>query len=74
MVQCNDNCVPACDFCIYAVHKAAENEYGGLYRDGVISCKRHPREKVRDEGVCEDFHCYKARGKMIDTISYMKAE
>ena len=66
MIKCGKNCVPCCDFCIYAKHDAfiyADQQIMG----GPIGCELHLDEEHQlaavSCGECEDFHCYRADNK-----------
>lgn len=53
MQKCNDECSPACDFCIYYEFNGDED---GAYT-GNGHCVKH--EIQSDPGYyCEDFHCF----------------
>jgi hypothetical protein len=61
MILCNKDCIPCCDFCIYAIHdKFIEN--GIEITGGPIGCNKH-NDKEHQEiaescGSCPDFHCF----------------
>lgn len=64
MVKCSYDCIPCCDFCIYAVHEEFEDN-GKMIRCGPVGCKKHPDKEHEDVavgcGYCEDFHCFNAK-------------
>lgn len=62
MVLCDKDCVPCCDFCVYAIHDEWE-ENGKHIVGGPIGCKKHLDKKHQDIaescGSCDDFHCFR---------------
>ena len=66
MILCSDECVPCCDYCIYAIHEEIEVE-GNVIKGGPIGCKKNSDEKHQEiaqwSGYCKDFHCINAREK-----------
>lgn len=62
MILCDKDCIPCCDFCIYALHdKFTEN--GIEITGGPIGCNKH-NDKEHQEiaescGSCPDFHCFR---------------
>lgn len=72
MILCSDNCIPCCDFCVYAIHDEIEYE-GEKVLGGPIGCKFHPEEEYQNEammcGYCDDYKCYQAdkeKGKWVE--------
>lgn len=69
MILCNPECVPCCDFCIYAIQevwideKGREN-YGESEGCSLHSDQRH-QEIAADCGYCNDFHCFQAKEKAL---------
>ncbi len=63
MVLCNKDCVPCCDFCIYAVHERWTDSTGS-YVGAPEGCTLHPDREHQDIaenfGSCDDFHCFMA--------------
>ena len=63
MIKCSDNCIPCCDFCIYAEHEELKLDNGTYVDKGSpTNCKLHP-DKVHNIlcelcGYCDDFHCF----------------
>lgn len=57
MILCCDDCIPCCDFCVYAACGALDTDG----TDGPIGCNLHPdaeHQEIADScGHCEDFHC-----------------
>ena len=62
MVLCNKDCIPCCDFCIYAIHDEWE-ENGKKITGGPIGCNEHPDQEhqtiAEGCGSCPDFHCFR---------------
>ena len=68
MVKCNKDCVPCCDFCVYAIHDKWEEDDKEVV-GGPVGCKKHPddeHQKIAEScGSCEDFHCFRADSKGV---------
>lgn len=58
MIKCNEDCIPCCDFCIYAEHEMLEDNIIG----GPIGCRLHPEQeyqwKAEACSYCKNFHCF----------------
>ena len=75
MILCSNNCIPCCDFCVYAIHDEIEYE-NEKFLGETIGCKFHPEKEYQNEaimcGYCDDYQCYEAdrkKGKWVE-ISY----
>lgn len=68
MILCSDDCIPCCDFCIYAVHGTLEIDG----TTGPIGCDLHlnvEHQEIADGcGYCEDFHCFFWMRRRIEMI------
>jgi len=64
MILCNDNCIPCCDFCTYAIHEEFKID-GEIIKGGPIGCSLYPDKKHEDIavgcGYCNDFHCFNVK-------------
>ena len=61
MVLCEKDCIPCCDFCIYARHD--KFIIGGKeHTGGPIECILHKDEEHQEIaiscGYCDDYHCF----------------
>ena len=64
MILCNNDCIPCCDFCTYAIHDELKLNLtidGHIIKGGPIGCsfftdKEH-QEIANDCGYCDSFHC-----------------
>lgn len=60
MILCSHDCIPCCDFCIYAFHDFFEQN-GEYHKSGTMACLLHRDQKHQDIadgcGHCEDYHC-----------------
>lgn len=63
MIKCSANCVPCCDFCIYAIRDRLDSE-DEMFDGGPIGCKLHEdqehQEIAEQCSYCNDFHCFLA--------------
>ena len=63
MIKCGKDCIPCCDFCIYAKHEFFVYLEQRIM-SGPIGCELHPDEEhqliAESCGECEDFHCFRA--------------
>ena len=61
MVLCDKDCIPCCDFCMYAIHEKIPVD-GDMIDGAPIGCSRHPSIKYQriaeNNGDCDDFHCF----------------
>lgn len=66
VILCNEDCVPCCDFCIYAIHEEWNDERGEHHIGGPIGCRLHTDQEHQDIaegcGYCDDYHCFRAKG------------
>lgn len=62
MKLCKHDCIPCCDFCIYATHEEFEYE-GKIIKGGPDGCILHKDEEHQQIafgcGYCPDFHCFR---------------
>lgn len=56
MKLCKYNCIPCCDFCIYATHEELEYKEK-IIKGGPDGCILHKDQQI---GYCLDFHCFRA--------------
>ena len=63
MVLCNNDCIPCCDFCVYAIHETEEID-GEIVKLSPIGCSLHTDKGHQDIAdscsYCEDYHCFLA--------------
>lgn len=63
MILCNNECIPCCDFCIYAIHDKWEQN-GKEILGGPIGCQKHQdighQQIAENCSYCEDFYCFLA--------------
>ena len=60
MIKCDENCTPCCDFCIYAIHEAWEED-GKVYEGEPLMCRLHKDDEhkklAQNCSYCNDYHC-----------------
>lgn len=70
MILCSPECVPCCDFCVYAIQEVWIDEKGRGNYGGPDGCSLHKDQRhqkiVEDCGYCSDFHCFRAKEKAPD--------
>lgn len=61
MVKCNQECIPICDFCQYAIHEVLEDTHdiGHPYcLSAPVDCLKHPHDPNIDDCYwCDDYRC-----------------
>lgn len=64
MIVCKYDCIPCCDFCIYAEHEYIDHQ-GLKIKSVPMDCNLHGdiehREIADADGYCRDFHCILAK-------------
>ena len=68
MILCNKDCMPCCDFCIYAIHEEWLED-GKKIIGGPEGCRLHIDEEhqkiAQGLGYCKDFHCFNVPAENI---------
>ena len=61
MTKCSIECIPCCDFCIYANYDTYIKDGKEIKRGGPTGCSKHldveHQEIAENCGYCEDFYC-----------------
>ena len=67
MKLCGKDCIPCCDFCIYASHDEIVYPDGRVLRGGPDGCNLHKDEEhdyiAIGCGYCDDFYCFNCGDK-----------
>ena len=57
MILCDKDCIPCCDFCVYAEHEYDEID-GKIVKLGPVGCNLHKDVKNQGYYYCDDYHCF----------------
>jgi hypothetical protein len=74
MIKCSEDCLPCCDFCVYAIHDTYIKDGKKVITGGPTGCYKHldpeHQEIAEDDAYCEDFHCCLATEYPADALNW----
>lgn len=66
MKLCSKDCIPCCDYCLFAIHDCwIDEKTRKIIINGPIGCKLHPDKEHQEIAMfcsyCGDFYCSKVK-------------